>query len=395
MAEPAHFVGRFVLSWEGNDTGCAYFHVRTDAAMAAAQNPRALPMDSKSGQVLVRGAGPAAALAQEVLFTNAMAGKIFASFSDMPSLQAAVLGASPNLMKLRDLQGAFKGRDTDKTVIMAGNDYKIVSVDAVNNRVTLRPLMTSVPLSGVSGLDRTIELLGMPALRVVAVDGREPVAPVVATALTPTSALPQKIEVELTKNTFLSKAGDSSWTYNIYRGVTPDPSDKVALKTIARAGMKALPRDTSYENYMVVLDLNFVHLAFARMGSVDSVVRAHNEAMKTLVAKLLADERVAPETSAKDKKDEDKKAPHPVVHDILRGISTCVRTICHLLERDPESKDTQRIVEDQVELGHDILGRLLRRIKYALDHPSAENCRTPIWYYRQNTKKRDRDEMDS
>jgi len=360
--------------------------------LAAGQNPRALAMDPKSGQVLVQGVGAAAALAQEVHLTNAMAKKIFASFPDMASLQSAVLGATPNLMKLRDLHVTYNSADrVDKTVSMAGSDYKIASVDAVANRVVLRPLMTSVPLGGFQGLDRTIELLGMPALRVIAVEGREPVAP--APVVTPASALPSKIEVELTKNTFLSKAGDSSWMYNIFRGVAPDPSDKVAIKVIGQAGMKQLPRDTSYENYMVVLDLHFVRLALARMGSSEMVVRAHNEAMKTLVAKLLADERVAPET--KDKKDDDKsRAPHPVVHDMIRSVSTCVRTICFLLEGSQDDKEAERIIGDQVEMGHDTLGRLLRRIKYAVDHPSAENCRTPIWYYRQNSKKRDRDDND-
>jgi len=397
MAQPADFLTKFVALWQDDSVGTLYFHVSHDAALANNQNPRALPMDPKNGQVLVNGVGPAAALAPAVHLSQNMAKKIFASFPDMPALQGAILGSAINLQKMRDLNITFQGAaGVDKTVVLAGNDFKITNVDPVNNKVTIRPIMSSMPLGGYLGLDKTVELLGVPALRIVNVEGRE-APPPLANSTQTAPAGPTKVEVELTKNTFLSRSGDSSWTYNVYRGVTPEPTDKVAIKALAKAGLKQLPADTSYENYMVVLDLHFVPLAFARLSKdIESVVRGHNEAMKILCAKLLADERVAPaaSTGSKDKKEDEKKAPHPVVHDMLRGLSTCVRTTCHLLGSSPESKEVDRLIDDQIELGHDILGRLLRRINYAVDHPSSENCRTPVWYYRQVTKKRGRDEKD-
>jgi len=390
--QPADFVGRAVATWVNDDAGSTFSLISQGPA-----NVLATPLDPKTGQIRVIPAGApggAPAFAPSAPFTNVMALRTYASFADGPALCSAVLGSPGVLQKLRDLNETSRDAAASKTVVMAGEDFRIHKFSAVENQVTLRPVLGSAPIGGYTGLERVVDMLGMPALRVVHVQGREPPPPAPAP---PTSvAAPQKIEVELTKNTFLSKSGDSSWRYDVFRGVVPDATDKVAIKVMQKAGLKQLPKDASFTNYMVAQDLNFVPLAFHRMsGNGEAVSAGHQCAMEVLYAKYLQQEREAPGYLAGKERDKDKKEdpPHPVVHDMVKGVKTCVKTICHLLTL-PESKEVEALIDDQVDLGHDILGRLMRRVKWVVDHPSVENCRTPVWFYRQQNKKRVREDEE-
>jgi len=75
-----------------------------------------------------------------------------------------------------------------------------------------------------------------------------------------------------------------------------------------KAGLKQLPKDASFANYMVAQDLNFVALAFHRMsGNGEAVSAGHQCAMEVLYAKYLQQEREAPGYLAGKEKDKDKK----------------------------------------------------------------------------------------
>jgi len=204
--QPADFVGRVVMRYEGNVANYKLELVSNNAAFA--QNPRAVEIDAKTGQVKVL-PGPPAALAAEFHFTLNHARQVFASFEDIPKALLTIPSASEHLAKMRDMGHVFNVvARSDKTVIMGREEFTMVAFDAVRNVVKVRPKLHTAPLDGWEGHDRELTLVMLKDMRVVHLAGRPAPTPPVTTAPPPAVMQPMTQTVLLQKDTFTSKAGN-------------------------------------------------------------------------------------------------------------------------------------------------------------------------------------------
>jgi len=402
MAQPDHFKNRIVMRYEGNGAKYRLESVTQDPAVAA--NLQAIEMDAKTSQVKVL-PGPPAALAQAYHFQNNHAKQVFASFEDLTKASMTISAAPEHLAKMRDLMTVFNTARADKTIFLGRDEFTLESFDAVKNVIKLRPKLETAPLDGWDEYDKEVPLVLMKEIRVVHVAGRPvPAAPVVAPQVVQPAPVQNMTQtVVLQKDTFLSKAGNPTWKYDAWLGQELDVNSKDPLvleqrKVIRKVGYKTLPRDIKYTNHSVALDLHYTRLSWLELKDAKLVEVGLEEALQRIFKKLTDKELEArPEVKA-DSKDKDSKSdkkdasekvpPYPVTTLAIKQVVDLAKTVCYLLSQGDDSVEMERRIDDIVSIGHDILGRNLRKMDYVADHPSAEVCRTPIWYYRQEVSRK-------